>query len=173
MRIFGLDISADRTALPCTLLLWMGFALAAGLVFRLSLPDAVAAGALATVIHWFSALWHDAGHVIAARRTGYPMSGLRLWTVFAINQYPANEGALPAQVHVQRALGGPVASLLLTVILAVVWLVLPQDTAARWSALFGLLVNLLVMTLQVFLPLGFNDGATLRRWLPKLRQSGA
>lgn len=168
MRIFGLNISADRTALPCTLLLWMGLAVAAGLVFRLSLLDAVAAGALATAIHWLSALWHDTGHVIAARRIGHPMTGLRLWTVFAINQYPPNEGDLPARVHVQRALGGPLASLLLTVMCVVVWLVLPRDTPAWWFALFGVLENLLVMTLQVFLPLGFNDGATLRRWLPKL-----
>ncbi len=34
--------------------------------------------------------------------------------------------------------------------------------------LFGFFENLFVMTLQAFLPLGFNDGATLWKWMPKL-----
>ena len=170
MRIFGLHISADRTALPCTLLLWMALSLAAGLLFRLSLADALIAGVAATLVHWFSALWHDAGHVIAARMTGHPMTGLRLWTVFAINQYPADEGELPAKVHVRRALGGPIASLVLTMIFAVLLFAVPQATALWWLVLFGFLLNALVMTSQAIAPLGFNDGATLRQWLPAMRE---
>jgi hypothetical protein len=169
MRIFDLHITADRTALPCTLLLWMGLSLAASLLFRLSLVDALMAGLTATLVHWFSALWHDAGHVIGARMTGHPMQGLKLWTVFAINQYPADEGDLPAKVHVRRALSGPIASLVLTCVFAVLLFLAPQTTALWWLVLFGFLLNALVMTSQVMLPLGFNDGATLRAWLPALR----
>jgi len=169
MRIFGLHITADRTALPCTLLLWMGLSLAAGLLFRLSLVDALIAGFAATLVHWFSALWHDAGHIIAARMTGHPMQGLRLWTVFAINQYPADEGDLPAKVHVRRALGGPLASLILTFIFAALLFVVLQATALWWLVLFGFLLNALVMTSQIIVPLGFNDGATLRMWLPQMK----
>lgn len=169
MRIFGLHITADRTALPCTLLIWVGLSLAAGLLFRLSLADALIAGLAATLVHWFSALWHDAGHIIAARLTGHPMQGLRLWTVFAINQYPADEGELPAKVHVRRALGGPIASLILTFIFAGLLFVVSQSSAWWWLVLFGFLENALVMTSQVIVPAGFNDGATLRRWLPAMR----
>jgi hypothetical protein len=168
MRIFGLHITVDRTALPCTLLMWVGLSLAAGLLFRLSLAEALAAGAAATLLHWFSALWHDAGHVIAARITGHPMTGLRLWTVFAINQYPADEGELPAKVHVRRALGGPIASLFLTLIFAALLFVVAQSSALWWLVLFGFLENALVMTSQAIAPLGFNDGATLRQWLPAM-----
>jgi len=173
MRIVGLRITADRTALPCTLLLWMGLSLAAGLLFRLSLSDALIAGVAATLVHWFSALWHDAGHVIAARMTGHPMQGLRLWTVFAINQYPADEGVLPAKVHVRRALGGPIASLVLTFIFALLLFVAPQTTAPWWLVLFGFLLNALVMTSQVIVPVGFNNGATLRMWLPQIKSPAA
>lgn len=169
MRIFGLHITADRTALPCTLLLWMALSLAAGLLFRLNLIDALITGFAATLVHWFSVLWHDAGHVIAARMTGHPMQGLKLWTVFAINHYPADEGGLPAKVQVRRALGGPIASLVLTFVFAALMFVVLQATALWWLTLFGFLLNALVMTSQAIVPLGFNDGATLRMWLPQMK----
>jgi hypothetical protein len=34
-----------------------------------------------------------------------------------------------------------------------------------WLALFFFLENFVVFTLEVFLPLGFNDGSTLLYWL--------
>lgn len=169
MKLFGLTITADRTALPCTIGLWLGLTVAALVLFRLSLVDALLAGLAATAIHWFSGLWHDLGHIVAARLTGHPMIGLRLWTVFAINVYPPDEGALPAKVHVQRALGGPIASAILTIAFGVLVLVTLQGTALWWLMLFGFLENLFVMTLQAFVPLGFNDGATLWKWAPRLR----
>ncbi len=118
MKLFGLTISADRTALPCTLGLWLVLSLAAGLILRLPVVESLLAGLAATALHWFSGMWHDFGHAIAAHLTGHPMIGLRLWTVFAINVYPPNEGELRAKIHVQRALGGPIASALVTVIFA-------------------------------------------------------
>ncbi len=40
---------------------------------------------------------------------------------------------------------------------------------ALWSFVlwFFFLENFFVMTLQVFIPLGFNDGATIWRWVRK------
>jgi hypothetical protein len=63
-------------------------------------------------------------------------------------------------------LGGPAASLLLTLAAGCVALALratPGDLRAL--ALFFFLENLLVFTLQALVPLGFNDGATLWHWL--------
>ena len=120
------------------------------------------------MLHWFSGIWHDLGHIIAARVSGHPMIGLRLWTVFAINVYPPNEGELPAKIHVQRALGGPIASAALTAIFVGLLAISPQNTVLWWLSLFGFLENLFVMTLQAFAPLGFNDGATLWKWVPRL-----
>jgi hypothetical protein len=169
MKLLGLTITADRNALPCTLALWLALSLGALVLFRLPVLDAALAGLAATAIHWFSGLWHDLGHVIAARLTGHPMIGLRLWTVFAINVYPQDEGELPAKVHVQRAMGGPIASAILTIAFGVLVLLTMQGTALWWLLLFGFLENLFVMTLQAFAPLGFNDGATLWTWVPRLR----
>ena len=104
------------------------------------------------------------------RLTGYPMIGLRLWTLFAINVYPPNEGELLAKIHVQRALGGPIASAILTAIFAGLLAISTQGTPQWWLVLFGFLENLFVMTLQAFMPLGFNDGVTLWKWLPRLHR---
>jgi hypothetical protein len=169
MKLFGLTITADRTALPCTIGLWLALSLGALLLFRLSPMDALLAGFAATVFHWFSSMWHDLGHMIAARMTGHPMIGLRLWTVFAINVYPPDENDLPAKVHVQRALGGPIASAVLTLAFGALVLVVERGSALWWLMLFGFLDNLFVMTLQALVPLGFNDGATLWKWAPRLR----
>lgn len=114
---------------------------------------------------------HDIGHVIAARSTGHPIIGLRLWTIFAINVYPSDEGELPARVHVIRALGGPIASATLTSAFGILLVLVIQGTSFWWLMLFGFAENLLVMTLQAFVPLGFNDGAMLWKWMPEyLRQ---
>jgi hypothetical protein len=169
MKLFGLTLSADRTALPSAIGMFAVLTLVALLAFQLPLAQATLAGLAALSIHYFSAFWHDAGHAIAARASGHPMIGLRLWTVFATNEYPADEGELPARVHVMRALGGPIASAVLTLVFGALTLFSSQGSAVWWLMLFGFLDNLLAMTLQAFVPLGFNDGATLWKWIPRLR----
>lgn len=37
-----------------------------------------------------------------------------------------------------------------------------------WALRFFFLDNLLVMTLQVFLPVSFGDGSAIWKWLPRL-----
>ena len=103
----------------------------------------------------------------AARRTGYPMSGIRLgkWGVLGTSLYPADEPALPAAIHIRRALGGPAGSLVVTLAAAAVALALRAEGGALWwVAVFVFLDNLLLLTLGAFLPLGFTDGSTLLRW---------
>jgi hypothetical protein len=96
------------------------------------------------------------------------MIGIRLWWLLSASVYPSDEGSLSAAVHIQRALGGPVASLLLTVIAAMIALALrPLDGVYWWVALFFFLDNLLVFTLGAFVPLAFTDGSTLLYWWGK------
>jgi hypothetical protein len=96
------------------------------------------------------------------------MIGIQLWWVLSASIYPRDEGSLPAAVHIRRALGGPVASLLLTVIAALIALALrPLGGVYWWVALFFFLDNLLVLTLGAFVPLGFTDGSTLLYWWGK------
>lgn len=163
-RIAGLRITAKPSAIVGSLLLWATLA-AIGAALGLAPATALAAGLAATALHWLSSLAHHLGHSWAARRTGYPMIGVRLWGVLGSSIYPRDEPALPAAVHMRRALGGPLASLLLTLVAAGLALALRPAGGAAWLvALFFFAENLLVYTGQVLLPLGFNDGATLLYW---------
>lgn len=81
--------------------------------------DALIAGVAAMLLHWVSALTHYLGHVYAAKRTGYPMRKVRLWWVLGLGRFPKNEPNLSPDVHIQRALGGPIANIILMVIVGV------------------------------------------------------
>ncbi len=159
----GLRLTARPSAIFGILGLW---ALLGGLGYvLLDLPIATALGAglAAAALHVGSEVFHQLGHAWAARRTGYPMIGVQLWGIFAASIYPAAEPPLPPATHIRRALGGPLASLLLTLAAGAVTLLLPEGVG-RWIALFWFVDNLFVFTLQAALPLGFNDGATIWHW---------
>jgi len=98
------------------------------------------------------------------------MVGIRLgkWGLLGTSLYPPDEEALPAKTHIRRALGGPIGSLLFTVVAAVTALVLrPVSVALWWVGVFFFLDNLIVFALGAFLPLGFTDGSTLLQWWGK------
>jgi hypothetical protein len=167
-RIASLRLTADWSAIIGSLLLWVLLSGSAALGLGVSPAAAVVGGLVAVLLHWASDIVHQLGHARAARTTGHPMIGIRLWWVLSASIYPSDEGSLPAAVHIRRALGGPVASLLLTVIAALIALALrPLGGVYWWVALFFFLDNLLVLTLGAFLPLGFTDGSTLLHWWGK------
>jgi hypothetical protein len=131
---------------------------------------AIAGSLLAVLLHWVSALAHHLGHAWAARQMGYPMIGIRFGTlgVLATSVYPPDEPALPAKIHIQRALGGPLGSLLFSIVALVITLVFwIINDALGWVGTFFFLDNLLVFTLGVFVPLGFTDGSILLQWWNK------
>jgi Zn-dependent protease len=163
--IAGLRLSAGPSALVGTLLLWSILAGVGIAALRLPIATAVAAGLAAVALHWASDIAHQLGHAFAARRTGYPPRGIRLWWVLSTILYPRDEPPLPASIHIRRALGGPITSLLVSPVLGAVALALrPLGGIAWWLALFAALDNFLVFALGALLPLGFTDGSTLLRW---------
>ena len=96
------------------------------------------------------------------------MTGVQFWWVLSSSLYPPDEPELPPATHISRALGGPTASFLLTLIAGGITLALAATGGVLWYvALFFFLDNLLVLFLGAFLPLGFTDGSTLLRWLPR------
>jgi hypothetical protein len=113
---------------------------------------------------------HNIGHNTAARSTGHPMVGTRLGflLVLGASLYPADEPELPPDVHIRRALGGPVGSALFTVVLGALALAL-SGTSVGWVAVVWFIDNLLVFTLGAWLPLGFNDVSTILYWRGKRR----
>jgi hypothetical protein len=138
-------------------------------IFNIPIGSALFGGLIVVVLHWLSELVHQLGHAWAARRTGYPMTGVRFGAlaVFATSLYPPDEPPLPAKVHIRRALGGPIFSAWLSSIAFIVILLTARSIDTLWSFVlwFFFLENLLVLTLQVFIPLGFNDGGTIWHWI--------
>ena len=167
--IAGLDVRARPFAFVAFALMWVAFSALGIFALDLSPFTSLWGGFTGAVLQYASELWHHLGHAVAARRTGYPMSGITFLGPLALSRYPANEGELSGKIHIQRALGGPVASAILTVITGL--LLLAQSNApqgvAYWLTLITFVDNLLVFTLGAFLPLGFTDGSTLLHWWGK------
>lgn len=158
----GLKILAKPTALIATIVLWLVFTLIGRKVFKLSPTQAILGGLIATKIHWLSELWHHFGHAQAAKQVGYPMSGICANGPIATSLYPPDEPTLPGPIHIKRALGGPIASGALTVVLAIVTIALrPIGGIPLMAASLAFFENLVVFSLGAFLPLGFTDGSTI------------
>lgn len=169
-KIIGLQLSIEPLFIVGTMILWILLSGTGILVLDLPVSQAVMGGLIATVLYWLSEIVHQLGHAYAANRTGYPMIGIRLGTYlfFSTSLYPENEEALPAQIHIRRALGGPMTSFAFTIVAGVIaWLLYPVQGVLEWIVLFVFIVNLLVFTLGSFLPLGFTDGSTLLKWWRK------
>lgn len=164
-RVAGLELSIQPSALWSMAAVWLGLSAAGFWLLGFDLWTAVAGGLAGVAIHWLSEFWHQFGHALAARRTGYPMTGLRFWGIFGVSLWPADEPTLPGRIHIQRALGGPLASFLLGGLALAFALLLGQAAGLLWwLALLAAADNLLVLGLGAFLPLGFTDGSTILRW---------
>ena len=169
-RVAGLDLTAMPLAIVGSIILLMLLSGIAIAVLHMSVGEAIVGGLIAVVLHWVSATAHQLGHAWAARRTGYPMTGIRLGTLGLLGTclYPPNEPALPAAIHIRRALGGPAGSMLFSLVAAVAALIVRNVSSVFWwVGVFFFLDNLFVFTLGAFLPLGFTDGSTLLHWRGK------
>jgi Zn-dependent protease len=167
-KLGELRLSARPSALAGFFLLWVLVGGVGVLLFEVPLVEAIVGGLVAALLHYGSEVVHNLGHAWAARRTGYPMAGIRLFGLLGMSLYPKDEPELPADIHIRRALGGPVGSLLLTLLAAVIALVLRPLGGTPWLvSVFFFLENLFVFTLGAFLPLGFTDGSTLLEWRGK------
>lgn len=148
--------------------LWLIFTAVGLLWLELSVPTAVWVGFTAVILHWLGDLLHHLGHAWAARRVGYPMQRIVSWTVLFASVYPKDEPPLSAKIHIRRALGGPTASLLLTIISGALLFILPANNSPLFLLVaFFFWENLLVFFLGAFVPLGFTDGSTLLYWWPR------
>ena len=164
--IAGLRLTAQPSTIISSIVLWVILSVVAFGLLHLP-PGAAMLGALVAVaLHWLSVLIHQLGHALAARRAEYPMVGIEFWLLLSRSLYPKEEPALPADIHIRRALGGPIISLLCSLLAGLCALVLHGPGGVLWwVAFFFFLDNLLVFTLGAILPLGFTDGSTLLYWI--------
>lgn len=165
-KIAGLQLSATPSAIIGLIVLWVILSGLAIALLQLTSIEAIVGGLIAALLHIISELIHQFGHALAARGTGYPMQGVRLWLIFGSSIYPDDEPELPAQMHVRRALGGAPVSAIVTVIIGLIALS-ASSGLLKWLTVFLFFDNLFVFTLGAFLPLGFTDGSTLLKWWGK------
>ena len=169
-RLAGLSLSLEPAFFIGTLILWVGLGGAGVVLLDLPFFQAILAGLVGTLLYWLTYLVHHLGHAYAARRTGYPMSGIRVGTYLFLGTslYPREEDPLPAHIHIRRALGGPVGSFLFAILAGILaFLLRPLGEVFWWLAIFASLTSFVVFTLGSLLPLGFTDGSTLLEWWGK------
>jgi hypothetical protein len=160
-KLFGLQIGILPLAFVGTLVLWILFTVIARSGFNIPFSESILMGFIATLLHWTFELIHSLGHAYAAKRTGHPMTGITFgaMAVFALTHYPKDEPELSPSIHIRRALGGPIINGLLSIVF---YFLLPLWRGNWfWIGMFAFVENLFVYTLQIFLPLSFNDGGTI------------
>jgi Zn-dependent protease len=168
-RLYNLDILITAFWIVCVVVLAIVMALVISLALSVTPAEAILSGIAASAIFWLSELIHQLGHAWAAGRTGYPMTGIRLWGPIGTSLYPSDEPVLPGRTHIRRALGGPMFSLIMSILTGILALALrgAEGGLIGWLALFAFIVNFFVLTLGAFLPLGFTDGSTLLKYWGK------
>lgn len=156
-------------------LLALVLAALAGWFTHLGFGAALLAGALSSVLFFVYEWLHQAGHALAARSVGYPMTGIHFFNLLSASIYPDDEPELTRALHVRRALGGFWVNLVLGFIswpLAAYLfprgteILPPAISVVAWLAAFSAVVNLLVLGLGALLPIklpggGWTDGGTL------------
>lgn len=165
LTFYGLQFSIlPLPLLIASLLLWLAFALLLLLFFAQPAAQALLLGAALMLMHHLGEVVHNLGHALAARRSGFPMCGVRLWGL-GTSVYPEDEPALPPRVHIQRALGGPLLSTLFGLLLLA--LASTSSGAAQIFLLLAGLENVLIFGPGALTPLHLgsfeSDGATILR----------
>ena len=168
----GLKLLARPSAFLGFLLLWLGITSFTWRLADFPIDQALAAGLACAFLHFASELIHNLGHAFAARRVKRPMEGVMYWGILATSLYPEDEKRVTPRHHIRRALGGPIASLIVSVFTGVQLMIVSTQAAALpaaipFTALFIFWDNLLIFTLGSILPLGFTDGSTILEWWKK------
>jgi len=141
------------------------------LLTELSLPTAILAACIAVLIHWLCEIIHMYGHFIAAKQTGYPSRGVNLWGVIGTILYPRDEPELAPNIHIRRALGGPIANAIVLVI-CIILAVLFWSNAGLPRFLLGFAIfSNIVFSVGALTPISIGsieiDGGTIMRWMRK------
>lgn len=169
-----LRLSVGRSAIISTVVLWLTLAFGLRRFTRLSWARSFLFASWAIDLHWISDFVHQMGHAVAARRTGFPMSGIHFWFLIGRSDYPADEPELPGSIHRQRASGGVPASLLLGLLGLLFWRWRrPRSTGGRFLLGWFTLENIVfgigaLVPLNKLFKVGFDtDGDTLLKWRGK------
>ncbi len=87
-RLAGIEFSATPPAFVGSALLWLVLSILGSVFLTLTPLQAILGGFLALILHWSGEIFHQLGHAWAARRTGYPMTGIPGWVLLASWPWP-------------------------------------------------------------------------------------
>jgi Zn-dependent protease len=107
---------------------------------------------------------HTIGHTVSGGAVGSPMTANVLTATLHSNEYAADTTAVARHVHIGRAIGGPLANLVVGLLAAAAL----AQTGSPWLRFFSQ-VNLLVGA-AALLPIPTIDGSVI--WRELLRRGG-
>jgi hypothetical protein len=118
-------------------------------------------GLLAMPIAWFADVGHAMAHTISARRAGAPMDEILLSSGMPRTLYQNN--AVPPRIHIQRSLGGPIFSLVTSLLSWLWWRRSPHGSLRHDLGGVSLLGHGFIL-LGSLAPLPMVDGGTILKW---------
>lgn len=169
-KFFDMPVSFTRSGQIGTAILIVICTILAVIFTDLTALDSLIAGILAMIIHWLSEFFHQYGHFFAAKQVGKPSIGIRTWWVLAATRYPQDEGELVPQIHIRRAIGGPITSVIVLIVLlilaALFW---SMGGMLQFLIGWGIFIQIAIFILGALVPLKIGglttDGAILlREW---------
>lgn len=160
-KFFDMPYSVSRSTQISFGVMVILCAMLAGFLTDLTPLDALIAGIITTFIYYFSEVVHQYGHFFAAKQTGKPSTGLRLWFILGTTLYPSNEGQVKPSIHMRRAIGGPIASLILLIIFlflgSFLW---AFSDMARFIVGWGIFVNSVWYIGGALIPMQYKNFTT-------------
>ncbi|MDX1615938.1 MAG: hypothetical protein R3300_16610 [Candidatus Promineifilaceae bacterium] len=167
--VAGLPVTARASFFLARLIFTVILIVAGRFVFKLSRPKALLFGLVAAVVDPLIVLIHQLGHAWAAKKVGWPMNGISFWGLFSTCYYPLEEPELPPEIHLRRAIAGPVVSFFNGLLAGVVGLRLfPHKGVGRLLALFWMVDASGVRGIGALGPLQGTDGPAVYYWAKRL-----
>jgi Zn-dependent protease len=130
---------------------------------HLSLTERLYQALLFTIAVEMTTVLHAFGHILSGRLVHSAMDALLITATRDVNLYHGDQSLIPTQVHLIRALGGPLLNLFVAGVCAALAALI---TADFWSALVNSLISTnLFFGLGGFLPIPSVDGEVIWREL--------
>lgn len=169
VNFLGMRVEIKRGIIVPLIAIAVGLGLIAFLLLKLTLVESIIGGIVGVLLYYLSSIVHHYGHHLAAQRTGYPMSHVNMWGIIGSSAYPADEGELRANIHIRRALGGPIMSFIVSIVSFLILLLLNNlaGSLVWWLLAWWTISNFFIYTLGSLTPLGFTDANTLLHYRGK------
>jgi hypothetical protein len=134
---------------------------------ELSWLQRLVVGLITMPIALFADIGHAMAHTVSARLAGAPMDEISLSSGMPRTLYLDN--TVPAEIHIQRSLGGPIFSLVCSALSLLWWRGSPRGSLSHDFAQASLFGHGFIL-LGSLVPLPIVDGGVILRW--KLVEAG-